>query len=129
MSALGFSNSPAPGPHTQVCPYTIPSQYWIYLDCPWVHRTIPSIGLLALAYNRFSIRPAEVGELPDRTASFMASAISPVFPASAIAVFIRTPSIAEFHGEAGVGGRADARVNDDRDRGDLLAHDPQVVGF
>ena len=54
--------------------------------------TIPVIGLLALAYNRFSIRPASNANRPAITACFIASAIFTASSASAIAVFMRIAS-------------------------------------
>jgi hypothetical protein len=53
---------------------------------------MPSTGLLADAYARRGIRPARYASRPASTASFMARAIATGSAASAIAVFMRTPS-------------------------------------
>src|SRR5207302_8812715 len=54
--------------------------------------TIPSTGLLAVAYIFRGIRPARQARRPARTASFIDSAIATGSCAPAIAVFIKTPS-------------------------------------
>ena len=61
--------------------------------CPtYNHRTTPAKGLLADAYNFFGILPARNACRPACTAKFIAVAISTASSASAIAVFINTPS-------------------------------------
>jgi hypothetical protein len=57
-----------------------------------VYLTTPAIGLLAAAYSFFGILPAKYACRPASTPSFIAVAISTESSASAIAVFINTPS-------------------------------------
>src|SRR5215469_8080607 len=58
-----------------------------------VHRpTSPSTGLLAVAYIFRGMRPARYARRPQRTASFIASAITTGSWAPAMAVFISTAS-------------------------------------
>ena len=56
------------------------------------YRTTPAKGLLAEAYSFFGMRPARNAWRPACTARFMAVAIVTASSASAMAVFIRTPS-------------------------------------
>ena len=57
-----------------------------------IYLTTPANGLLAEAYSFFGIRPARNACRPAWTASFIAVAMVTASSASAIAVFIRTPS-------------------------------------
>ena len=56
------------------------------------YLTTPVIGLLAVAYSFFPIRPARYASRPASTASFIAIAIETASSASAIAVFSSNPS-------------------------------------
>jgi len=72
------------------------------------------------------MRPARNAFRPADTASHMASAITTASCASAIAVFIKTPSAPNSIATGSIRSRADARIHDHRHFGDTLTQYAQV---